>query len=225
MLWRCLHGGPLTTATVDQPPEDERHMPWQALRERNLPLLQKLRDTYGAYAIIARDGDRIVGQLRFYPRAIMELPDAGLLCMQQLYPEGPLPQVAQARFPPLAEIANKTLVVHCMMTGSPSQPSNPYQRQGIGTRMAQELMRWGKAQGWTGIEASAYADLPLLYAISGAAGVRFWEKLGYRMLREEIEPWFAQNPDFLQAMIADAAAHGIDPAIIQHKHIMRTDLV
>ena len=74
---------------------------------------------------------------------------------------------------------DKTLTVHCMMTGSPFQTENTYQRKGIGTRLAQGLVAWGTAQGWRGIEATAYEGLDILYANTGQAGVPFWERLGF----------------------------------------------
>src|SRR5574341_1130160 len=89
VLWRCLHSGPLSMASIDQPPLDV-NIDWQALRSRNMPLLTKLQQLYGAYAIVARDRDCIVGQLRFYPKAICQRTEAGGLCLQQTYPAGPM---------------------------------------------------------------------------------------------------------------------------------------
>ena len=75
ILWRCLHGGPLSRNTIEQLPSDSP-LPWDPYRKRNIPLLVKLTRTYGACAIVARDGDRIVGQLRFYPRAVVDMKGA-----------------------------------------------------------------------------------------------------------------------------------------------------
>jgi len=88
VLWRCLHSGPITTGSIDSWDMADG-MPWAELRARNVPLLRKLADSYGAYAIVARDGDRIVGQTRFYPKAICALEGAGQMCLQQEYPAGP----------------------------------------------------------------------------------------------------------------------------------------
>ena len=118
ILWRCLHGGPLARDTIDQYPPGGT-IPWERYRERNIPLLVKITRTYGACAIIARDGDEIVGKLRFYPKAVCDLEGAGSLCLQQDHPAGPVDDFADRDFPALAQIADKTLVVHCMMTGSP----------------------------------------------------------------------------------------------------------
>lgn len=58
-------------------------MPWARYREWNIPLLAKITRTYGACAILARAGNEIVGQLRFYLKAIVSLENAGGLCLQQ----------------------------------------------------------------------------------------------------------------------------------------------
>ncbi|MBN1399200.1 MAG: hypothetical protein JXA74_00080, partial [Anaerolineae bacterium] len=93
ILWRCLHGGPISPSTVDLWPSDSK-MPWDRYRRRNTPLLVKLTRVYGACAIIARDQDRIVGQLRFYPQAVWDMEGAGGLCLQQDYPAGPADDLA-----------------------------------------------------------------------------------------------------------------------------------
>src|SRR5512143_324650 len=88
LLWRCLHSGPVSRSTIDAFPADNPQ-PWDRLRARNLPLLAKLTRIYGTCAIVARAGEEVVGQLRFYPRAVTELEGAGALCLQQDYPSGP----------------------------------------------------------------------------------------------------------------------------------------
>ena len=79
IVWRCLHGGPLARDTIDRWPS-ESTMPWAFYRERNTPLLLKLTRTYGSCAILARDGDQIVGVIRFYPKAVLDMEGAGGLC-------------------------------------------------------------------------------------------------------------------------------------------------
>ena len=41
ILWRCLHGGPLSCKTIDQWPETREMgtIPWERYRDRNVPLL------------------------------------------------------------------------------------------------------------------------------------------------------------------------------------------
>ena len=148
ILWRCLHYGPLNNESIEQIPDNEYHDNLKQCGVRNVPLLEKLTDTYGACAMLAWDGDQVVGDLRFYPKTILSIDGAGILCMQQLFPAGPSEDFIEQAFPPLEEIEDKTLIARCLMTGSPGQKENPYQRKGIGTRMARELISWARERGW-----------------------------------------------------------------------------
>ena len=223
ILWRCLHSGPLSRGTLDEWPADSP-LPWAAYRERNVPLLGRLTQTYGACAIVARDGDRIVGQLRFYPKAVEAMDGAGGLCLQQDYPSGPADDFADRRFPALAEIADRTLAVHCLMTGSPQQKENPYQRRGIGGRMVRALAEWAAARGWAGIEARAFEDIPIVYEITGSAGRTFWEKQGFSLAARQPHPDLKGQDPFIDALEAQAESMGIGRERARDQLIMRLDL-
>jgi hypothetical protein len=226
ILWRCLHGGPLTKETVDQP-QPHPHVPWDQFRARNLPLLAKLTQIYGSCAVIARAGNQIVGQLRFYPKVVCSMAASGPgLCMQQTFPSGPADDFVENDFPPLDQIADKTLFVHCMMTGSPKQKDNPYRRKGFGSHMVRTLIDWARSKGWNAIEANAYVDLPCLYAVTGQAGRAFWEKLGFRVAESTIEPAFAESAHegFVGILLKEAADRGIDAGTAKTKYTMRLDM-
>lgn len=224
LLWRCLHGGPLNRQTIDQP-RPHPACPWPEFRARNIPLLEKLTATYGACAVVARDGDRIVGMLRFYPKAICSLAEPGPgLCMQQKHPAGPSDDLVRRRFPPLEGMADKTLRIHCLMTGSPQQEQNPYQRKGLGKAMVLHLIEWARRTGWRAVEAAAYEDLDLIYAITGQAGKAFWEKLGFHIAEVGPEPALEQEDEFVKALRQQAASRGLDPAAAASRYLMRFEL-
>lgn len=222
VLWRCLHGGPLGPRTIEDPaPHPEIH--WPATRARNVPLLKKLIETYGSCAIIARDGNEAVASLRFYPKALCSFsPGGAAFCLQQAYPAGPMDDAAGRPFPPLEELTEKVLFVHCLMTVSPKNEPARYRRKGLATRMALELVRWAGERGWRAIEANAYEEIPMLYAISGVAGKRFWEKIGFRVVRADTEP--GMTGDILDAVRRDAEAAGIPPERAANRYLMRLDL-
>lgn len=221
VLWRCLHGGPLSKNTINVSPKNKGEER-EAHRDTNIPLLKKIIKTYGTCAILARDGDQTVGFLRFYPKTLYSMKEAGTLCLQQEFPAGPSKRLVNKRFPPIEEIPEKTLKVHCLMTGSPFQEENPYQRKGIGTRMARELMHWAKENGWKRIETTANEDLELLYANTGQAGKRFWEKLGFQVIKTDTEPRF--QGDFLKKLHEQAVAHNLNPEDVHNQYIMSIDL-
>jgi GNAT superfamily N-acetyltransferase len=223
ILWRCLHRGPLSKETIDELPKEKRE-DWETHRATNVPLLAKIIKTYGTCAMLARDGGQIVGFLRFYPKLLYSMEDAGELCLQQAFPARPSRCLVEKGFPPLGEIKDKTLKVHCMMTARARafREENPYQRKGIGTKMVRELMGWAKEKGWQSIEATAYEDLDILYAKTGDAGKRFWEKLGFQLVKTETESGF--KGDFLQTMREQAEALNLPPERVQNKYTMKIQL-
>jgi hypothetical protein len=224
ILWRCLHGGPLTAESIERGGLEDR-LPWPRFRARNLPLLENLTDTHGACAVVARVGERFVGHLRFYPKAVLESAKPGLgMCLQQEFPCGPAEDFGRKRFPPLRELEDKTLVVHCLMLAAGEPGGESFRRKGIGTRMVRRLIGWAAANGWRAIEATAYASLPIVYAITGQAGRNFWEKLGFRLVRTERESALDQESDFVRTMREEASARGLDPETLANKDILRLDL-
>jgi len=220
VLWRCLPGGPLSKESIEKlPPKSLTD--FEKFRAINVPLLEKLIKTYGTCAILAKDGDKVVGTLRFYPKILFSDEDYGF-CLQQGPPYGPSESSVARELPPLAGIGDKTLEVHCMMTGSPKQKQNPYQRKGIGTRMARELIRWAQEKGWESIEATAYEEVEIMYANFGAAGRSFWEKLGFSLVKTEIEHELCG--EFLKTMQEQVVAMGRPAEDARNKYTMRIDL-
>ncbi|MBC7237653.1 MAG: GNAT family N-acetyltransferase [Chloroflexi bacterium] len=220
LLWRCLHEGPLTAETLEQPPANAA-VDWEHRREVNIPLLAKLVETYGSCAMLAWDGDAVVGMLRFYPKALLSLEGAGEMCLQQEPPHGPSEALLEQPFPPLCELADKTLLVSCMMTGSPQWQNNPYQRVGLGTRLAKSLLDWAKVNGWERVEAAAYEDVDAVYRITGQAGRAFWERLGFLVTRVEKAGF---EGEFLELVERQVRAQGLDARSAQNKYTMRREL-
>jgi hypothetical protein len=226
IVWRCLHSGPLTRDTIDQW-SSVSTMPWDRYRKRNTSLLVKLIRTYGCCAILARDGDWIVGHLRFYPKSVCDMEGAGGPCLQQDPPGGPVEDFADSDFPDPAQIEDKTLVVHCLMTGSPEQKVNPYQRKGIGMRMVRALIEWAKANGWERIEADSFEDLPIIYEITGSAGHTFWENLGFHLVERHPHPELrdgSQFDEFIKTLEEQAKSIGLPPEAARDRLVMRLDL-
>ncbi len=224
LFWRCLHGGPLTAVSIDAPGPDGQ-VPFGTFRTRNLSFLRNVVRTYGSCAVVAKQGEAVVGHLRFYPKAVRELAASGAgLCLQQEFPSGPADVLGRMRFPPLDEIADQTLLVHCMMVAPDGPGGVSLRRRGLGHRMAAALVDWAGANGWRAIEATAFASVPIIYAVSGQAGRNFWEGLGFRLWRTEREPLLEEESEFVRTMREQAVALGIDPATIADKSVMRREL-
>ena len=223
ILWRCLHGGPLSSDTIDRWASGT-NMPWARYSARNKALLIKLTQIYGACAVVARREDGTVGHLRFYPKSVSKMEKAGHLCLQQDFPSGPTDDFFETDFPPREELEDQTLKVHCLMTGSPSEKSNPYQRKGIGTRMVQRLIEWAIEEGWKRIEADAFEDLPIIYQVTGNAGRTFWNKLGFHVADRFPHPHLREYGEFVATLDEQATHAGIDKDKAKDCIIMRLDL-
>ena len=224
LLWRCLHGGPIRIENIDTFPSDSS-LDWESYQKRNIPLLIKLTRSYGACAVLAVQGESIVGLLRFYPKAIWNMEEAGYLCLQQDYPAGPQNTLGTSvDLPPLSYITDKTLKVHCMMTGSSQQKETPFLRKGLGTRMVKYLMDWAKDRGWSAIETEAFEDIPLIYEVTGSAGCSFWEKLGFYLKDRHPHPDLQSSDSFVETLEAQAISMNIPPERARDRLIMRIDL-
>lgn len=225
LVWRCVHGGPLTPASIEQPGLDGK-IPWVEFRERNRRFIGNLTDAYGSCAVLARLGNTIIGHVRFYPKILFDPAESGRgMCLQQEPPWGPDGNFGRRKFPALEAIKDKTLVVHCMMLVSDGPGGESYRRKGIGTQMARTLIDWATRKGWEAIESTAYEGLPTIYSTSGQAGRIYWENLGFRLVRTEIEPALEEESDFVLKVREEARALGLDPANINNKFIMRLELV
>jgi hypothetical protein len=113
------------------------------------------------------------------------------------------------------------------MTGSPQQKENPYQRKGIGTRMVRALIKWAKANGWERIEADSFEDLPIIYEMTGSAGYKFWEYLGFRIVDRHPHPALQDRSEFagfVTALEEQAKAVGISPERARDRLIVSLDL-
>jgi ribosomal protein S18 acetylase RimI-like enzyme len=197
---------------------------WPALRARNVPLLLKLTDVYGACAVVAREGERIVGTLRFYPRAVWTLARSEGFCLQQPFPSGPPQDLAGRAFCPLDALEDRTLAVHCLAVGQPGARGDPRRRKGLGSRMVRTLIDWARPRGWRAIEATTHVDLDLLYDISGTAGRHFWERLGFQVVRTDVEAVLQEESELLEALRREAAERGIPTDRLADRYTLRLEL-
>ena len=221
ILWRCLHHGGLSAGSIDGGfPEGFDGKRYRAI---NVPVLEKIIDTYGSCAILAWAGEKVVGSLRFYPKWMFTEDQQGL-CLHQDYPYGPGEQLLTMDFPARTDLTDKTLRIHCMMAGPALKEDNPYRRHGLASRMVEILYDWARNQGWQALEATAYESLDIVYDTFGQAGREFWEKLNFRLIQTEVEPALTGDDEVVRQMKQQATAKGIDPEKVRNRYIMRREL-
>jgi len=162
----AAHGGGITHGNCKNP----------AGRE----FLREMTQRYGTCAILACEGQTVVGQLRFYPMKV-----ARLIAVNQPGPTDPSPVLdCTAACEP--EEDERTLWIQCVMTCAPYKNSEGRRevgaRKGIGLKLAKALIAWAEKRQWKRIVKVAHCDLDWFYGIQGGGGKTFWEKAGFRVV-------------------------------------------
>lgn len=236
ILPRCLHAGPIEAAVgkasepadLDLPPH-----PWSDETIRDLvarhpdfglcdagsgwptEFMREMIRRYGACALLAWEGQKVVGFIRFYPMEIARLVD-----------ERRAGRVEPILDPTLAcepEGDEATFWVHCVMTSRPytggTEEVGPTSggdgilrtaeeagaRKGIGLRLARALIPWAREHGWKRMIKIAPCDLDFFYGIWGGGGKSFWEKAGFKVVGTIHRPqkWSEEDMTTLRAQLAD----------------------
>ena len=196
----CLHDGPVDTTTFEPPPDPlpggHPPHPWsdRALREvaeayrlhevyhpRPAPFMREMIRRYGTCAMLAWEGQQVIGHLRFYPMQVARL----------FIPQGEdCPSLSWAGEP---QDDAGTLWVQCVMASRPYVGPDPDTvtgrnwpamqeagaRRGVGLRLVQGLIGWAGEHGWNRIAKVAHADLDCFYGQLGGGGKAFWQKAGF----------------------------------------------
>ena len=78
--------------------------------------------------------------------------------------------------------------------------------------------------GWERIEADAFEDLPIVYEITGAAGITFWQKLGFEVVERHPHPHLLEPGGFRSRIEEQARDRGLDPERARDRIVMRRSL-
>ena len=172
--------------------------------EEGREFLREMIQRYGTCALLAWEGQNIVGQIRFYPMTI-----ARLIMDSQTDPS-PLLDCAAACDPQDDE---GTLWVQCVMTSAPYRDGNDAKklgaRRGVGLNLAQALVSWAGDHGWRRIVKVAHCDLDWFYGIQGGGGRAFWEKAGFEEIGSFLRRAWDFAPDAWAVVKAQMAEKGM----------------
>ena len=222
----CLHDGPVDSATwapswnVDAselPPH-----PWSDETIRGLAtdcagishgncenpagqeFFREMIQRYATCAILAWDGQKVVGQIRFYPMNI-----ARLIAVSQT-DLSPVLDCTAACEP---EEDEGTLWVQCVMTCKPYRDAERAKRvrarKGVGVQLARALIPWAREHGWKRIVKVAHCELDWFYGIQGGGGKAFWEKVGFRVARSFHKRAFELRGEDKAVVQSQMAARGM----------------
>jgi GNAT superfamily N-acetyltransferase len=243
----CLHEGPVDTKTVEVPSDravgGHPPHPWsdETLREvaeryrtekvyhpRPADFMVDMICRYGTCALLAWEGQKVVGHLRFYPMEIARL---------FVPPQDDLgPKVLSWACEPQED--EGTLWVQCVMTSRPYVGPDPDTvtgrnwlamaeagaRKGVGLKLVRGLIDWARGHDWQRIVKIAHADVDGFYGQMGGGGKAFWEKAGFRVAKAYYfrpENWKA---DFVNLAEAQGREKGLTVEEVWTWYRMRYDL-
>jgi len=244
---RCLHSGPVDTAVcqhADDPlPEGHPSHPWsdetlheviQRYRTHGISCCpppaafsRELMRRYGTCAILAWEGQKVVGQLFFYPMRIARM-------LEVLWESIPPLMPSTACDP---EEGEGILWVLCVMSSRPylgSQPdtitgcdwptvADAGARRGVGQRLVGGLIDWAREHDWRRIVKVAHADVDCFYGQLGGGGKAFWKKAGFEVAKSTYfcpENWKA---DFRDLAESQGQEKGMTAGEVWTWHRMRYD--
>jgi hypothetical protein len=230
----CMHGGPVdpalspTRGAIWQDAPDLPAHPWSdetivALSQeyksisegwRGDPAREFMREMiqrYGTCAMLAWEGGKVVGQLRFYPLSISQL-------LAKAAPDKQPCVAAALEF----EADPGALGVQCVMASRPYIGPEPDTssgrnwpsmaeagaRKGLGLRLVLALIAWAREHGWKRIVKRAHADLDCMYGQYGGGGKAFWEKAGFRVTGTKYQEW-PHDDDWKALVEAQAQQKGM----------------
>jgi hypothetical protein len=199
IVYRKMYKPPLTRENISVFAEHDdvkqlerfKEAGWlDAMRE----FLRKQIRTIGSCAILAWEGDGVIGKMRFTTR---EMQDAisqagGSLCVDSDTMATTIMKFTNEQLDRLLASESKTLWITCFNIG---HSDTRYQGQGIATAMVEFLKSWARQRGWRHIEALSCADV-VPYKVLGPQILRqsAWERRGFHLIRAiQVSPTAAEK--------------------------------
>jgi len=255
ILITCLHQGPVDTATwkpswnID--PSALPPHPWSDDTLRDLvaghrwithgnferpagrEFMREMIQRYGTCALLAWEGQTVVGFTRFYPMKIGRLAVEGHA--------GEFEPVLDCTLACSPEEDEGTLWVQCVMTCRPYAGSQPAimpthegrtrfpgaqeagARKGLGLALARAVIPWAREHGWKRIVKVAHCDLDFFYGIWGGGGKAFWEKAGFTSIGTVYRP-YEMSEESLAVLRSQMAEKGMTEEEVWTFHRMAHDL-
>jgi GNAT superfamily N-acetyltransferase len=178
LLASCLHGGAVPLASL----REALSTPAWAEREYNLPagalarFLQALCQRYGSAAVLAVEGDLVVGKLRFAPRQVERMLDG--ICFQQTAEARRIAELDLETLPAREALTRRELRLDCY------QVAPGYSGRGIAKGLLSTALAWARTTGWQTVSSSAIRHIPPLLNWSGQASLKALRERGFVVVSE-----------------------------------------
>jgi GNAT superfamily N-acetyltransferase len=189
ILYRCLHAGLLSAANIEQMSTNVPGLPREQTR-LNERFLRRLNDVYGSCAMLAMEGEYVVGYARFYPTVIYDLASREHICCQgsQFWPTAEMVGMAMPRF---EDLEGRTLRISCWFI------HGDYRNRGLSHRLLQGIIEWADVHGWAMVRASAAFNDHWIASQACTLMLRTYEKHGFHKIKTDIAP---ELEDYLAQM-------------------------
>ncbi len=205
LLCWCVHGGPVAMEELrgDAPVgiESEAGVAPGSVAK----FLGALCRVYGSCAVLAIDGDKVVGKVRFYPKPVFEELNEDP-CLQQVPQVRAIAAVDTESLVPKESLSPKALRTFCYQVADGHEEAaeagtSAYRGRGIATGMLKTLIEWARAEGWEEIHSSASRSIPPLMSWIGCLGVDSYLRLGFEVTSERC------NESFKEGVISQRQGH------------------
>jgi len=172
-----------------------------------MEFMREMVQRYGTCALLAWQGEKVVGHIRFYPMTVARLVAKNASAGQD--PSPGLDPTSACE----PERDAGTLWVQCVMTCPSYQDSEGAAlagaRKGVGLRLARALVLWARERGWRRIVKVAHCDLDWFYGVQGGGGRAFWEKVGFEVTGSFHRRAFDLNDDARALVDAQMVRAGV----------------
>jgi GNAT superfamily N-acetyltransferase len=176
----CLHGGAVSLSQLPELAEGTSFEAEFGLEPGvHARLLRALGRRYGATGLVALEDERIVGLLRFYPRALRER--IGQLCPQDEPYARRLAALDVEDLPAPDDLQPGAIQIACL------QVIPERQGQGIGRTLIERTIAWAREQGWRELYATGVQHILPLMVWSGQMSAVSLQKRSFEIVGRELD--------------------------------------
>lgn len=180
VLYRCLHAGLLSPSNIEQKSTNIPGLPKEQI-DRNKVFLTRLIETYGSCAMLAIDGEYVVGHTRFYPEIVYSNSGKKHICCQDTASPVTV-DMTEMEMPKVGDMADRTLCISCWFIHA------DYRNRGLSHALLQRIVEWARDHGWATIRSSAAADNFWVASQACTPMLHTYEKHGFRKIRTDPSP-------------------------------------
>lgn len=174
VLYRCLHAGLLSPSNIELKSANVPGLLKDQI-ERNNIFLSRLIDAYGSCAMLAVEGEYVVGYARFYPGFVYRRAGRKHICCQDQ--QSPITSdMVEMEMPKSENLNDRTLRINCWFI------HGDYRNRGLSHLFLQSILEWAHQNGWATVRAPAAVNNFWVASQACTLMLRTYEKHGFRKI-------------------------------------------